>query len=165
VVVVAGGALPGDKAQYYKRLENKALATPGVRWLGYRPDVAELIADLDVLVMASTEPEPFGLVVVEALACGVPVVASNHGGPPEILAAVEPTASRLVPPGDVTSLAEAVLALLPEAGSNAASRCARAVLRVPTTPDFGAHFDAVAAGGRRRRRARPPADSDGTGLV
>jgi len=158
VVVVAGGPLPGPKAQYYQDMEAKAAATPGVRWLGYRPDVAELIADLDVLVMASTEPEPFGLVVVEALASGVPVVATDHGGPPEILAQAEPTAGRLVAPGDVDAMAEAVLALLPEAGSDATARQARPVLRKPTRPAFGTHFEEVAAGGRRRRgSSRVPA--------
>ena len=44
------------------------------------------MADLDVLALPSIEPESYGLVLVEALASGTPVVATDHGGPPEIVA-------------------------------------------------------------------------------
>lgn len=56
-----------------------------VHFLGDRPEVAEVLAALDVLLVPSWE-EPFGRVVVEALAAGVPVAATAVGGPAEILA-------------------------------------------------------------------------------
>jgi glycosyltransferase involved in cell wall biosynthesis len=56
-----------------------------VRFLGHRTDVPDLMAASDVVLHASTEPEPFGLVVVEGMALGRPVVASSIGGPLEIL--------------------------------------------------------------------------------
>src|SRR6185503_11813579 len=73
-LVVAGGAVAG-KERYAEELAARAAALPDVHWLGEIEEeaVADLIADLDVLVLSSTEPEPYGLVVVEALATGTPV--------------------------------------------------------------------------------------------
>lgn len=56
--------------------------------------------------------EAFGNVVVEALACGTPVVATASGGPTELLRTDDATYGRLVPPRDPTALAEALAALL-----------------------------------------------------
>jgi glycosyltransferase involved in cell wall biosynthesis len=55
-----------------------------VSWLGERDDVPELVSALDVLLLPSWE-EPFGRALIEAMALRVPVVATNVGGPPEIL--------------------------------------------------------------------------------
>jgi glycosyltransferase involved in cell wall biosynthesis len=55
-----------------------------VSWLGEREDVPELMRALDVLLLPSWE-EPFGRALIEAMAMGVPVVATNIGGPPELL--------------------------------------------------------------------------------
>ncbi len=168
-LVVAGGVVPG-KEEYADALERRAASLPGVHWLGPRRDVGELMADLDVFVQVSTEPEPFGLVLVEALAAGVPVVAGAAGGPLEILAASDanpdansdansdanPDASlgRLVAPGDAPALAAAALALLPSTPSSTIRRRARRPLRQPGRPRFAAVFDLVAAG-RSQKPRRP----------
>jgi len=55
-----------------------------VSWMGEREDVPELVRALDVLLLPSWE-EPFGRALIEAMAMGVPVVATNVGGPPEIV--------------------------------------------------------------------------------
>jgi len=55
-----------------------------VSWLGERDDVPELVRALDVLLLPSWE-EPFGRALIEAMALGVPVVATNVGGPAEII--------------------------------------------------------------------------------
>jgi glycosyltransferase involved in cell wall biosynthesis len=61
---------------------------------------------LDVVVHASTEPEPFGLVIAEGLACGRAVVVSAAGGAAEL---VEDDVDALtVPPGDAAALARAL---------------------------------------------------------
>ena len=69
---------------------------------GYVNDVEELYSIMDVCVHTSIEPEPFGLVITEAMAQGVPMVASNRGAPREIINdgvdgfLVDPTASQAV---------------------------------------------------------------------
>lgn len=151
-VVIAGGPVVGKEA-YFAQLASRAAAL-GVRWLGARDDVPDLLADLDVYVQPSTSPEPFGLGIVEALTSGCPVVATAAGGPLEILGAAPPSAGRLVPMGDAPALASAIGSLLSSAGpSTAASRRSRPRLRSSGPGDFPSLFAAVAAGGRRWRPA------------
>jgi glycosyltransferase involved in cell wall biosynthesis len=148
-IVVAGGAV-GDKEAYGERLRSQAEQL-GVLWLGPLPGpvAADLIADLDCLVLPSTEPEPWGLVLVEALACGTPVVATDAGGAREILAGLPPEGGRLVPPRDPAGLAAAVAELLPST-TNTELRRARPVLRAgqpaPYAEIFGAVIEGPAAG-------------------
>jgi glycosyltransferase involved in cell wall biosynthesis len=66
-----------------RRLVDTEGLTDSVRFLGEREDVPELLRGLDMLLVPSWE-EPFGRVVVEALASGVPVAATSVGGPAEI---------------------------------------------------------------------------------
>lgn len=56
-----------------------------VRWHGFVPNRAEIYSGIDIGVMASREPEPFGLTAVEAGFFGLPVVATRRGGLPEIV--------------------------------------------------------------------------------
>jgi glycosyltransferase involved in cell wall biosynthesis len=158
-VVIAGATVTG-KEDYSARLQAQAAALPEVFWLGQRNDIAELMADLDVFVQASTQPEPFGLVLVEAMASGAPVVATAAGGPIEILAGAAPNEGRLVPIGDPEALAEAIADLLP-ASSSAEQRRARPRLHQSPLPQWGALFTDLVARGRtgplnrlRTRRVR-----------
>ncbi|HEY5491341.1 MAG TPA: glycosyltransferase [Gemmatimonadaceae bacterium] len=80
-----------------------------VHFLGFRDDVPQLMKGADVVVHASTLPEPFGRVVVEGMLAGRPVVASAGGGVGEILD--DGHTGVLVPPGDAEMLARAVRAL------------------------------------------------------
>ena len=130
-LVVAGGPVDG-KADVFRTLEGRARALTDVHWLGARDDVADLYADADAVVVPSTQPEPYGLSAVEALACGVPVIASDAGGLPEIVAAAEPGAGMLVPPGDAAALAAAIVGGVDRAGpTSTARRAGRHPLREP----------------------------------
>jgi glycosyltransferase involved in cell wall biosynthesis len=150
-LVVAGGPVDGKEA-YADALHVLAAAMPHAHWLGPRTDVPDILADLDLFVMPSTEPEPYGLVAVEALASGTPVVMTDAGGPKEIAAHAAPGASRLVPVGDAGALADAIVESLEKYGhSTAAQRRARAVLREPEPSDrFADEFRRAVTGVRRR---------------
>ena len=75
-------------------------------------DVAPILRSADVLVSTSTE-EPFGLVILEAQACGLPVVSSASGGPLDFVTDGE--TGLLVPPGDPAATAAAIGRLLEDA--------------------------------------------------
>lgn len=112
---LAGGAQRPEERTFVERLRRDAehAGIGGrVRWLGQRSDVPTLLAAADVLCQANLEPEPFGVVFVEALAAGLPVVASAHGGVAEI---VDGTCGVLVPPRDPEALAAALRALIADA--------------------------------------------------
>lgn len=79
-----------------------------ISFLGWR-DPVQAVSALDVLVHASTEPEPFGRSLLEAMAVGIPVVAAAGGAVSEIL---PPAAGLIIPPGRPEILADALDALL-----------------------------------------------------
>lgn len=84
-----------------------------VELAGWQADPAAAMDALSVLVHASPVPEPFGQVVVEGMARGIPVVATAGGGVDEIATAPDGTLRcLLVPPGDVPALAAAVARVL-----------------------------------------------------
>lgn len=90
------------------KLEDKVVFT------GFRTDVPRLIAALDVVVLSSSAPEPFGRVVIEGMAAGKPVIATAAGGVPEIIE--DGVSGILVPPKDAQALADAILKLLSDRG-------------------------------------------------
>lgn len=118
----AGAASAGDEP-YRLELEQqaRALAPVDVRFLGMRGDVPDLLGGADIAIHASVEAEPFGLVLVEAMALGVPIIASALGGPTDIIA---DGSGILVPPGDGAALAGAIAGLVadPAARERLASR-------------------------------------------
>ena len=65
---------------------------------------------MNVLVLPSAQPEPLGDVMLEAMAMGVPVIATNIGGPPEVV--VGGTTGFLVPPSDPEALADKIELLM-----------------------------------------------------
>jgi len=113
--VVVGGPIEGVEAyaDELRVLADTLGVADVVRFTGWRfpPDeMPQVHAALDVCVLASRQPEPFGLVVLEAMATGRPVVATNHGGPREIC--VHEQTGLLVPPDDPPRMASAILRLL-----------------------------------------------------
>ena len=99
-----------------------------VHFVPFQPDIASAISSLDVLIHASTKPEPFGRVLIEAMALEVPVIAARGGGVPEIV--TDGVDGLLVPPGDVAGTTHALERLLNHPNSRptileAASRTVR----------------------------------------
>ena len=109
-LIVGGDASrAGENRARVERLVAELGLTDQVRLLGRREDVADVLASLDLLVSAS-RTEAFGMAMVEAMACGVPVVATATEGAREIVA--DGLTGLIVPVGDVQALAAAVASLL-----------------------------------------------------
>lgn len=105
---------PGDASgqQYLaelKRLANQGGIADRLRWLGHRTDMPRLMAAADLLCQPNRSPDSFGIVFVEALSAGLPVVTSALGGALEI---VDDTCGRLLPPEQPRMLAETLQALI-----------------------------------------------------
>ncbi|WP_138899272.1 glycosyltransferase, partial [Streptomyces chryseus] len=128
VSIAALGALPGTEllivggpsadrldddpeVRRLRDLAQQAGVADRVRFTGGVPgdEVAPLLRTADV-VLCPGDYEPFGIVPLEAMACGKPVVASGVGGQLDTVA--DPATGRLVPPGDPEALARAAGALL-----------------------------------------------------
>ena len=85
---IAGGAQKCREEQFLdglKALADKKGIGGRVRFLGQRSDVPELLSAADLFCQPNTGPESFGIVYVEALAAGLPVIATNMGGGAEIV--------------------------------------------------------------------------------
>jgi glycosyltransferase involved in cell wall biosynthesis len=98
-----------------------------VEFTGFCSDIPQIISTLSLVVHASTTPEPFGQVIIEGMAAGKPVVATNGGGVPEIVE--DGKTGILVPMGDSAAMARAICTLL-ENPQDAAAMGARARQRV-----------------------------------
>jgi glycosyltransferase involved in cell wall biosynthesis len=111
---IVGGCLP--TYQDIKRtLENLVLELGienQLHLLGDLPisQVAAVVNQIDILVVPSTSPEPFGLTILEGMAFEKPIIASGAGGPRDVV--INGATGLLVPPGDPAALAQAIIALL-----------------------------------------------------
>jgi glycosyltransferase involved in cell wall biosynthesis len=106
--VIAGDAPPGEEwrtADLGQRLADAGLEGR-VRTLGFVADGAAIADAADIVVVPSRWPDPFPTVVLEAMRAGTAVIASDHGGAPEMIA--DGVSGILVPPGDVVALADAI---------------------------------------------------------
>ncbi len=116
------------------RAELSARAPRSVRFVGWLPpsEVRQAMLGARLLAFPSVWYETFGLVMVEAMAAGVPVLASDLGGTPEV--AGEHAA--LAPPGDVAAWADRLRAIVRDAAAIArAGRLARARYESEFKPD------------------------------
>ncbi len=137
--LVVGTAMFGEES-YERELPALAarLGLDGrVEFRGFREDVWAELASLDVLVHASVTPEPFGQVVLEGMAAGLPVIAPDEGGPATMIANGE--TGRLFASRDAGALAAAMRTLSedPEERERLGAAARRAAERY--------HPDAIAA--------------------
>jgi glycosyltransferase involved in cell wall biosynthesis len=110
--LLVGATSPDD--HYYEVILRDLVASLGVErhiiFAGYQKNVADFLTMSDLVVHASVLPEPFGRVVLEAMACRKPVIGSRAGAIPEIVE--EGWTGLMFPPGDHEGLAAAISRLL-----------------------------------------------------
>jgi len=126
--VLVGGALFGEDeyAEQLPRIAEQLGIADRVELRGHRTDVWDEFARIDVLIHSSITPEPFGQVILEGMAAGVPVIAAGAGGPAEILDSGE--TGMLYTPGDVNALSAAMTQLRDGAERERLSLAARRAL-------------------------------------
>lgn len=110
--LLVGEALFGEE-EYVSELKSLAAVpelTGRVHWLGFRDDVPILMKACDIIAHTSTEPEPFGRVIVEGQLAHRPVIATAAGGAIELIQ--DGVTGCLVPPGDIYALAQTIEKLL-----------------------------------------------------
>jgi len=93
---------------YLKILTSKLNISNNVIFTGYRNDVPQILSNCKVLVMPSWN-EPFGRVVIEAMAAGIPVIGVNAGGPKEIIQ--DGISGYLIPSCNPSAIAEKIIYL------------------------------------------------------
>ena len=106
--ILVGDALFGEDkyvAELHQQIKRLGLSDR-VRFLGFRRDIPELMSMCDLVVHTSTAPEPFGRVIVEAMLCGKPVIASAAGGATELIQ--DGHTGWLTQPGESLELAKAI---------------------------------------------------------
>jgi glycosyltransferase involved in cell wall biosynthesis len=174
--VLVGGTLFGENRDYPRELREQAERlgiSERVIFAGNRSDMPAVYAASDILVHSSVTPEPFGVVIIEAMSCGCPVVVSAAGGAAELFE--EGISGLGYPPGDSGELARRILRLLEDAdlrrklgdsgrrraqkeytAATSASALSKAVVRVirPQAPSP----QIVAEGENGESRGNTPAD-------
>lgn len=110
--LIAGDAWPSteERRDAVLALAQRLGVSDRVKFIGFRDDVENVYGAADVVAVPSTEPDPLPNAALEAAAAGCAVVASAHGGLPEIIA--DGATGRLVPPRDAAALARAAAELL-----------------------------------------------------
>ena len=118
---IVGGPIYLTAAQYTThelRQRADGLGLDGrVGFVPFQADPVEVYRALDVMVHASTQPEPFGLTIVEAMACGRAVIVTQAGGAAELFCPGEDAVG--VRPGDIAALADALGPLVRDPGLRA----------------------------------------------
>jgi len=87
-LAIVGGNDTGARRDFlgeYKKLVKDLVLEDQVIFLGFRKDPRSYAADFDVAVLPSIKPEPFGMVIIESMAFGIPPLISGHGGAIEIV--------------------------------------------------------------------------------
>ena len=109
--LIVGAITPTATNQAYvdslRKQVRKLELDAAVTFAGHRTNIPEINQSLDGVICASSSPEPFGLMVVESMAVGTPVIATNAGGPAEMI--TDGVDGLLVPLKDAAAMADAML--------------------------------------------------------
>ena len=154
VWLLFGSIAEAGYATELRRAVTQAGLDGRVRLLDHREDAADLVAAADLAVHTSLYPEPFGLVVLEALSVGTPVVAPKEGGPADMVR--DGCEGTLYTPRDARSLADAVGRLLAAAPTRRAILSEQARLRARGEFSFDRQVERLCALWERCLGPAPP---------
>jgi glycosyltransferase involved in cell wall biosynthesis len=109
--LIVGDADPSESNTAYmnslRSLIESLDVVENIIFTGHRTDIPDIMRSADAVVCASSEPEPFGRVIIESMAMETPVIATNAGGAPDIIE--DNVTGLLVPVKDSHSMARAML--------------------------------------------------------
>ena len=125
VIVGEDKSRRGENREAVEDLVAKLNGEKRIRFAGWREDVRQILGDLDVFVSPSRS-EPFGLVIIEAMTAGIPVVTTASEGALEIID--DGKTGKIVPIRDPESLADSIVSLLDDPAER--SRIAAAALKI-----------------------------------
>ncbi len=159
---VIGGPIYRTQGSQFSTAELRSTAQSlGVQdqvgFIDFQHDPADVYRDLDVVVHASTRPEPFGLTIIEGMACARPVIVARAGGAAELFTHDHDAVG--VAPGDAAALASAItdLANSPERRRHLANNARQTVLSKFNQRDLGPQvLDAYSAWLRAPAPGRVP---------
>lgn len=102
------GAEQYEETVYREMLQHQIRSNglTNVTLLGYMEDLKSVIHQADILLHTNMSPEPFNQVILQAMAAGIPIIASNIGGPKEVIRDGE--TGILFPPGDIGALRRSI---------------------------------------------------------
>lgn len=118
IFYLIGGPVYSTAGSQYSRAELEEMVErlglgELVRFTGFVDDVAGALRSLDIVIHASTEPEPFGLVIAQAMACGRAAISTATGGASELVSSEE--SALAIVPGLPNELASAIARLAKDA--------------------------------------------------
>jgi len=102
--------VPSRRAEPSAPLPSAEGRKGGIIFTGFVNDITEVLHRTDIFVLPSVYPEPFGMIVIEAMLAGKPVIATSHGGPIELIE--DGKEGFLVKPNEPKQLAEKITVLI-----------------------------------------------------
>ena len=120
----------GSRREEYQRLVDDLGLNQTVKLLGMRRDVPELLGNMDAFVFSAKPDEGLGVALIEAMAAGVPIVATDVGACREVLQ--DGRLGSLVEPGNVSAMADAIMKMAQDRDQNI-NQIAEAKRRATTT--------------------------------
>lgn len=142
--LIVGDAEPSGKNDAYMNILLSQVNSLGledvVKFSGHRTDIPDIMKSSDVVVCASSLPEPFGRVIIESMAAGTVVIATDAGGAPDIIE--NDVNGLLVPVKNSHALAQAMLRLCEEPQLSKRLRSAAADI-VQERYTVGTHVDRI----------------------
>lgn len=118
--LIVGDVFPGNEYVYddLKKKIAESIKPERFSLLNFRKDIPAVMKTMDIFISPSVNPDPLPTVILEAMAAGVPVVATAHGGAPEMV--IDHETGLLIPPDDAEKAAVSIVAVAQSASQRSA---------------------------------------------